>query len=109
MIRLVATPIDGVEEPSAPSTATPTQPQPPSPSSGPGASGASGTPPLRAARRRSSLGVAGKQSSLRALAAKAKNFSLVRHALRLLSITVDYNHLVRTLRSVLKPEEAPFF
>jgi hypothetical protein len=108
MIRLVSTPNDGVEEPSAPSTATLTQPQPPSPSPGPGASGASGTPPLRAraARRRSSLGVAGKQSSLRALAAKAKNFSLVRHALRLLSINVDYNHLVR---SVLKPEEARYF
>jgi hypothetical protein len=44
--------------------------------------------------RRSSLLAVSGSNSLRDLMDKAKNSGLVRRALRLLSISVDYNHLV---------------
>jgi hypothetical protein len=51
-----------------------------------------------APQRRARGSIVGQPGSMRAFIERAKSFSIVRRALTLLSIAVDYNHLVRIER-----------
>jgi hypothetical protein len=51
-----------------------------------------------APQRRARGSIVGQPGSMRAFFERAKSFSIVRRALTLLSIAVDYNHLVRIER-----------
>ncbi len=51
----------------------------------------------------------GQPGSMRAFIERAKSFSIVRRALTLLSITVDYNHLVRLERFGCKSPASRFY